>query len=479
MPSIPPLLLRGGTVITMDGPDGVLPVGDVLVRDGRIEAVGPRLDAPEDARLLDTTGKIVLPGLIDAHRHTWQTALRGVGAEWTLTDYFVYMVGQFGPLFRPEDVYAANLVAATESLNDGATTLADWADGSRTPEHAEAAVQALHDAGVRARFVYADVFASAHVFVPTRHVLALHEQYGSGSGRVTMQVAIDPTLQDGFPEEKAWRFAREHGIPVYSHAGLYGWGNETYLKDLYKRGLMDETNTYVHIVSVGDEERKLIADSGGTVVMASNSNFYQRQGYPRVTELAALGIPVALGSDSDVRYRPDMFTCMRATAGADRAWEHLRYAKPDLSGVLNPTNAYRSRDALRAATVHGARAVGQSGSLDSIAPGKCADLLMLRPDDAGTVPYRFDPVAHVVWQGTPDRVETILVDGEIVKQDGRLTTGPSLERVHELAEATREYLLRQIGEDAFAKAMREPAVQPGAPLQHAFPRFPKPDDPQE
>ncbi|MFC5719400.1 amidohydrolase family protein [Streptomyces gamaensis] len=477
MPSTRPLLLHGGTVITMDGTTGVLPAGDVLVRDGRIEAVGARLDAPAGARVIDTTGKIVLPGLVDSHRHTWETLLRGAGVEWTLTDYFGYLVSRFVPLFRPEDVYAANLLAATESLLDGTTTMADWADASRTPEHTDAAIQALQDAGIRSRFVYANIFASPHIFVPTRRTLGLYERYGSTDGRLSMQVAIDPTCQDGLPEEAAWRFAREHGIPVAAHAGLFGWANETYVKDLHRRGLLDATNTYVHVVSLDREAQQMIADTGGTAVMAG-SNFHSGQGYPRITEFTAMGIPVALASDSGVRFRRDMFTMMQLMVSADHVWEHLRYEKPDLSGVVNPVNACRSVDALRCVTVHGARALGHGDSIGSLTPGKRADLLVVRPNDVASLPYRLDPVAHVVWQCGPDCVETVLVDGEVVKQDGRLTTGPGLEKARQLADASREYLIGRIGEEALAEAVREPATPPGAPLRHSFPVFPKPDDPQ-
>src|ERR1700688_4308548 len=117
-----PVLLRGGTVLTMDDAHTVLTDADVLVTGDRLAAVGPRLAAPEGALEIDASGGIVLPGMIDTHRHMWQTAMRGYGADWTLTQYFVYYYLAWGKIFRPEDVYAGNLLAAIESIDAGVTT---------------------------------------------------------------------------------------------------------------------------------------------------------------------------------------------------------------------------------------------------------------------------------------------------------------------------------------------------------------------
>lgn len=468
-----PLLLRGGTVITMDPSLGVLPRGDVLVREGTIEAVAPGIEVAPGTRVIDADGTIVLPGLIDAYRHGWQTVLRGVGVEWTLTDHFAWMFGAFGPHVRPEDVYAGNLAAAVEHLDAGVTTLADWSDASRTPEHAEAAIDALRDSGIRARYVYADAFASPQTYVPTAYVKELHQRLGSGTGRLTMQVAIDPTLADGFPERRAWAFAHEHGIPVYSHAGQYGWGDDVYLKQLKKYGFLGPTNTYVHVVAVTGDEVRAIADSGGTAVMATLGNLCQGQGYPAITPLRELGVPVALGTDSDARLRPDLFAAMRAALAADRGREHTLAHR---AGHINPVNRLRSRDVLDAATLAGARAVGHASAIGTVAPGRRADLVVLRPDTESAVPYDVDPIAHVVWQGAPERVDTVIVDGDVVKRNGVLA-GVGLAEARELARRTRDHLISKVGEEAFRAAATRPAADPEQRPRRSFPPAPKPDDP--
>ena len=160
-----PIVFRNGTVLTMDDSHRVLTGADVLVTGQHITAVGPRLEVPDPALEIDATGGIVMPGMIDTHRHMWQTAMRGYGADWTLTQYFVWYYLQSGKRFRPQDVYAGNLLAALEAIDAGVTTTVDWSHGLQTTEHADAAVDALTE-------------------VPGRFVLAYGNiQAGPGSGR--------------------------------------------------------------------------------------------------------------------------------------------------------------------------------------------------------------------------------------------------------------------------------------------------------
>ena len=127
------IVLRGGTVLTMDDSHTIHTGGDVLVVGDRVEAVGPGLDVPEGTREIDASGGIVMPGMIDTHRHMWQTAMRGYGADWTLTQYFVWYYLESGRHFRPEDVHAGNLLAALEAVDAGVTTCVDWSDGLYEP----------------------------------------------------------------------------------------------------------------------------------------------------------------------------------------------------------------------------------------------------------------------------------------------------------------------------------------------------------
>src|ERR1700731_1416498 len=146
-------LIKGGIVYSMDPKIGNFTLGDVLIEDEKIIAVGPDLSV-EDAAIVDATNMIIMPGLIDTHRHLWQSALRQVAADWTIGQYVQMMLGEFGPQFSPEDVYIADLLGALEALDGGVTTILDWSHIVNSPEHADAAVQGLGESGIRAVYAY-------------------------------------------------------------------------------------------------------------------------------------------------------------------------------------------------------------------------------------------------------------------------------------------------------------------------------------
>ena len=145
-------LIRGATVITLDR-QGDLPEADILVAGDVIQAIAPRIPA-DDAEVVPAAGCIVIPGLINAHLHTWQTALRGVAANWTLLEYFQKMHAGLATVFAPEDLHIATLVGALNQLNNGTTTLVDWCHNNRTPEHNDAAIDGLLRSGIRAAFFH-------------------------------------------------------------------------------------------------------------------------------------------------------------------------------------------------------------------------------------------------------------------------------------------------------------------------------------
>jgi len=129
------ILISGGTVVSMEPgqPDGE--TADVLVEDAAISAIGALGDVA-DAEIIDATGYIVLPGLIDSHVHTWQTGLRGIAGDWTVPRYMRAMHAGLATFFRPEDIRIANLVGALAKLNAGITTLVDWCHNNPTPNPA-------------------------------------------------------------------------------------------------------------------------------------------------------------------------------------------------------------------------------------------------------------------------------------------------------------------------------------------------------
>src|SRR5205814_3138858 len=134
-----PVVFRNATVLTMDDAHHVLHGADVLITGDRIAAVGPGLQVPEGTAEIDATGGVLMPGMIDTHRHMWQTAMRGYGADWTLTQYFVWYYLEHGNRFRPEHIRAGNLLAALEAIDAGVTRTVDWLHGLQRGDPAEAA----------------------------------------------------------------------------------------------------------------------------------------------------------------------------------------------------------------------------------------------------------------------------------------------------------------------------------------------------
>ena len=219
-----PVVLRGGTVLTMDDAHTVLTGADVLVAGDRIAAVGPRLEGPEDALEIDASGGIVMPGMIDTHRHMWQTAMRAYGADWTLTQYFVWNYLEHGRKFRPEDIGAGNLISAWEALEAGVTTTVDWSHNLHTPDHAEAAVDALRAVPGRFVFAYGNIQAGPGSGPPTRP--SGRSSAGTADDMLGYQIAFDVTGDPAFPEKAAFEVARELGLPVTTHAGVWGATND-------------------------------------------------------------------------------------------------------------------------------------------------------------------------------------------------------------------------------------------------------------
>src|SRR6476660_6220613 len=256
------ILLKGGTVLSVDPQIGDLPAGDVLVEDDRIAAVEPSIDA--DAEVVDCAGKIVIPGFVDTHRHTWETAIRNVAPNATLDDYFVDILDTFAPLYRPEDVYISNLAGSLECLNAGITTLVDWSHINNTPEHADAGVQALQETGIRAQYAYGSANTSLEKYwffsseaIPGDDVRRVRETYfSSDSGLLTMGLA---TRGPGFTQDQVvqaeWGLARELGIPVTVHVGMGRLaGRYAMVEQLDRLGLLGHDTKYVHSCYFSEHE---------------------------------------------------------------------------------------------------------------------------------------------------------------------------------------------------------------------------------
>jgi cytosine/adenosine deaminase-related metal-dependent hydrolase len=448
-PADRPVVLRGGTVLTVDATRCVLPGHDVLVVADTIAAIGPGLAVPDGTVEIDATDGIVMPGMIDTHRHMWQTAMRGYGADWTLTQYFVWYYLEWGKVFRPEDVHAGNLLSAIEAIDAGVTTTVDWSHGLQTPQHADAAVDAL--AAVPGRFVLAygniqDAPANWTASAGFRDFVA---RRFPGDDMLGFQLAFDVTGDPAFPEKPAFEVARELGVPVTTHAGVWGATGDDGIRLMYEHGFMTPETVYVHAASLSHDSYHRIAATGGSVSASTESEQSAGQGYPPTWALRAHNIPVSLSMDTSVWWSGDLFSAMRATLGADRSREHLEaHAKGD-----TVTHAsLRAEQVVEWATRGGARALGREDRLGSVEVGKLADLVLIKNERSPVMFPLLNPHGHVAFQAQRGDVHTVLVNGRVVKTDHRLV-GIDLAAARREVEGTVEYLRAQLGEEAWAKGM--------------------------
>lgn len=444
-----PVLLRGGTVLTMDAAHTVLTDADVLVVDDRIAAVGTDLEAPDGTAVVDASGGIVMPGMIDTHRHMWQTAMRGYGADWTLTQYFVWYYLEHGKAFRPEDVHAGNLVSAWDALEAGVTTTVDWSHGLQTVDHAEAAVDAL--LAVPGRFVlaYGNIQAGPWEWTADPAVQAFLERRRAGSDDLLgLQLAFDVTGDPSFPEKAAFEVARDLGLPVTTHAGVWGATNDDGLRLMHEHGFMTPETVYVHAATLSTDSYHRIAATGGAVSVSTESEQSAGQGYPPTWQVRRHDIPVSLSMDTSVWWSSDLFSAMRSTLGADRSREHLEaHAKGDTVTHVH----LRAEQVVDWATRGGARALGRD-DLGSLEPGKKADVVLIKNDSSPVSFPLLNPYGHVAFQAQRGDVHTVLVDGRVVKHAHQLV-GVDLPAVRARVEATVEHLRSSMGEEAWAQGM--------------------------
>src|SRR5580658_2571282 len=348
-----PLVFRNATVLTMDDAHQILTGADVLVTGERITAIGHGLSVPDGTVEIDAIGGILMPGMIDTHRHMWQTAMRAYGADWTLTQYFVWNYLNWGKSFRAQDIYAGNLLSAIESVDAGVTTTVDWSHGLQTTEYAEAATDALEEVPGRFVLAYGNIHQAPWEWTATPEFRDFYRRRFDGKGDMLgFQIAFDVTGDPEFPEKAAFEVARDLGVPVTTHAGVWGVTKDDSIRMMYENGFMTPSSIYVHAASLSPDSYQRIAATGGSVSVSTESEQSAGQGYPPTWQLRRYGIPVSLSMDTSVWWSADLFSAMRATLSADRSREHL---EAHAVGETVVHNRLRAEEVAHWATIGGAR----------------------------------------------------------------------------------------------------------------------------
>jgi 5-methylthioadenosine/S-adenosylhomocysteine deaminase len=367
----------------------------------------------------------------------------------------VEVLDTFAPLYRPEDVYASNLAGSLECVNAGITTLVDWSHINNTPDHPDAAIRGLQEAGIRAQYAYGsantslvDYWYESKIAIPGDDVRRVRDTYfSSGDGLLTMALA---TRGPGFCKDDVvraeWGLARELGIPITVHvamgrvAGRFGM-----IKQLSDLGLLGPDTTYIHCCYFSDEEWQLVADSGGTISVAPQVEVQMGHGWPPVMKAIEYGLRPSLSIDVVTTVPGDMFTQMRSAFGCERArvnavtWE---------ANVDAPDNMLTARQMLEMATRNGAHVAGVEDRTGSLTPGKKADVVVIDATALNVAPV-IDPVAAVTLCADVSNVDTVVIDGKVRKRDGKLLA--DVDKARGQVQASSEYLVEEAARRAAAK----------------------------
>lgn len=440
------LVIRGGLVLSGDPGEGRFEPLDLLVDDGRIAALEPTVDA--DADTLDAEGCLVVPGFVDTHRHTWQTAMRGICADWTLIDYFRGIRLGVSSVCTAEDVYAGNLAGALEAMDAGVTTVLDFSHCLNSPEHSDGALRGLRESGLRGTFAYGmfsvpledPAFSSPEErFDDARRIR--ETELSSDEARLRMGIALSELgLVPWEVTVGEVELARRLGVMVTAHTGsVHSSERRPEVELLESAGLLDPGQVHVHCNACTDGELDLLADRGAAVSVTPETELQMGMGFPVIERARRRDLSVGFGCDIVSNNSGDLFTQMRMGLQAERA--RGNQAAIDASEMPDALRLSTS-DALRMATLGGAEALGLDSEIGSIETGKAADLVVVRADQLAQVPVN-DPVATLVLQCSRADVASVLIGGEPMKLDGELTNHDP-EAATRLVEATAERILASL-----------------------------------
>ncbi len=440
------IAIVNGYVLSMEPAIGELERGAVLIEDDRILAVERDLGAV-DAEIIDAAGGVIMPGFIDTHRHTWQTALRGICSDWTLMEYFLGVRSTLSPRYTAEDVYVGNYVGALEALDAGVTTILDFSHCNNTPEHADRAIDGLRDAGIRATFAYgyfAPPRAEPHF---TSHAMRLddsrrvqRELDALPGDLVTMGISLtEPGLVPFEDTKREVETARELGAVIATHTACI-WGMPSGLDQFAHYGLLGPDIVHVHCNACTERDWALLRASDAKISVTPETEMQMGMGHPPIHRAIEAGLVLSLSCDVVSSNSGDMFAQMRLGLQDARARENDRSHRRR----TDPTElAFNTRDALTWATINGAKALGCDDRLGSLAPGKQADVIVVGPgNERLNMLGLADHVGAVVQQANASNVQTVLVAGNVVKRDGRLI-GADLGRIAGMLDESREGVLQR------------------------------------
>jgi 5-methylthioadenosine/S-adenosylhomocysteine deaminase len=424
-------LIRGGSVLSIDPGVGDFAQGDVLIEGSRILQIAAHIDA-SDAIEIDASGHIVTPGFIDTHHHQFETALRSLladailindGRPESVANYYEWMLQKFSLLYRPSDVYISELFGGIAQIDAGVTTVMDVSQIHHSPEHSDAAVDALKDTGRRAAFGYFEGWGEKAQYPDD--AARLKSRYFASDDQLLSMVMGAEIYLPGY--EKAWAKGRELGLQLAMHiVGTFGMAPT--FDALAEAGQFGPDCIFIHMTGMSDRAWRKAADAGAHVSMSVPIEMHMRHGSPPMQKALDLGLIPSLSSDVECTMSADMFTQMRSAITLQRMFANDRALRGEDYPKL-----------LSAAEVIG------------MATGKQADIILLDATALNVAPLNHVPGAVVTLMDRSN-VSTVICGGRILKWRGEML-GHDIDKLRSELERSRDYLFEQakVEKDLFRK----------------------------
>ena len=419
------ILLKGGVVLTLDRKVGDFANADVLIEDGKIREIRPNI-AADAAAVVDATNRIIIPGFVDTHSHSYQGLVRNILANGLLNpDYNRDIQNTLTPVYSVDDAYAGVLLSALGFIEMGTTAVVDISQCSHTPEHSDAMIRAFQEAGIRAVYSYHRGAGDKHQY--PQDIKRLQKTHFSSKDQL-LTLALTTSLS-----ETMYTLAREVGVQVVQH--LVG-------KDLNKQvtalaKLMRPGDEYIHCIGINSDTWKLLKDSGAEVSLCAPIDMTMGHGTPTIQEALDHNFRPSLSSDHGVNLTQDMFSLMRATFQFQRLRAHERRRAGDKS----PPAFLNCRDLLEFATIAGARCAQIDSKCGTLTPGKDADIVMLKADRLDIWPLS-NAYGTVVNFMHPGHVEAVFIAGKVKKWRGNLV-GIDQARIVRMAQESRDAVMKR------------------------------------
>lgn len=438
LPERSEFIIRNAYILTMDPAMGDIAEGDIHVKNGEILEVGPNLQAP-GAAVLDGRRAIVLPGLIDTHWHMWTTYLRCLAGDTPEKGYFPVTTA-CGQVMTPEDMYRSTRLAAAEAIYSGITTVGDHCHNVRSHDHAAADIRALEQAGLRALWYYGPFRGiPGSQGIDMEDVQALYRDWKSFSNQGLIRLGLTwggvGSVRDPKPKQAVDRARREFetarglGIPIAVHLSARENEGPGEVEAHAKGNFLGQDVILVHALSSSAEEMKMVAAAGSPISVSPGSELRIGYGLTKACDFMDAGILVCVSVDTmPLTGTANMFGVLKLLRNAENAKAHSEFK-------------LSARRALELATRDGARALGMDRLVGSLTPGKRADLIMISTDTV-TMGVFTDPTHMLVEAAEPANVDTVVVDGRVLKRGGKLTALPTDEIIAD-ASASLEAVRRR------------------------------------